>query len=149
MLTIYSHANYDVANGSIPEDLDGLGVELPLTEDFEQEELATSGLDPDTDEKFFAPTWVELEPGEYEESSEPEILKTISPPRHDKLYRINAEVGKANGLLSKAWFPAGTAKPLTLEDGSTKTFPEGSIVLLVYYDPEFAWPGYQRPEGSL
>ncbi|KAF2657709.1 hypothetical protein K491DRAFT_690780 [Lophiostoma macrostomum CBS 122681] len=140
------HANYDIANRSIREDLDSVGVDYPCPEEFEQDEVYTSGLDTDED-RFLAPTWVTVEPGEYDETTDEEILKTCSP-RFEKVYRLKPNIAKDLGFISR-WIPAGTARPLTLSDGTTKTFAEGSVVLQMDYDPKAAWAGYQRPEGSL
>ncbi|KAF2181065.1 hypothetical protein K469DRAFT_713940 [Zopfia rhizophila CBS 207.26] len=128
------HAGYDIANSSIQEDLGNCGVELPVTEEFEQPKICTSGINHD-ENRYQRPAWVTAEPGDFEESTE-------------NLFRLKEDVAKSNGLLS-GWTPASTAKEVTMRDGSIKTFPEGSVVLQVRYDPDYAWPSYRRPEGSL
>lgn len=131
---------------SIREDLDNVGGDYPLPEEFEQEELHTSGLDL-VEDRFVAPTYVTVEPGEYEETTDPEVLKTLLPSPK-KMYRLKPEIAKAHGLIPR-WTVGSTAKPRTLLDGSTRTFPEGSLVLSMEYDKDHPWGSYKRPEGSL
>lgn len=140
------HAGYDIANASISEDLGNCGVDFPVSEDYEQPTLHTSGIDPDED-KFIAPTWVTVEPGEYEETRDPEILKTFSPPR-EKMYRLKPEIARQHGL-KPVWTLGSMARDREMDDGTTKTFPDGSIVLQLDYDLESDWQAYQKPEGSL
>jgi hypothetical protein len=128
------------------EDLDQVGVDSPCPEEFEQSELFTSGIDPDED-KIIAPTWVTAEPGEYDETTDEEILKQHDP-RSEKLYRLKREIAKDLGVIAE-WQNAGPANPVELSDGTTKTFPEGSVCLQMEYDPKAPWGRYQRPEGSL
>lgn len=138
--------NYDIANMSIEEDLDNCGVDSPVTEDFEQPEIYTSGLDM-REEQRHQDTWITAEPGEFEESTDEELRKNFMP-RPDKVARLKEGVAEANGLLNR-WMIPSPARPETLPDGSTKTFPEGSVVLQLRFDPDFDWPPYRRPEGSL
>ncbi|KAF2713901.1 hypothetical protein K504DRAFT_399506 [Pleomassaria siparia CBS 279.74] len=154
------HANYDIGNQSIREDLDNLDVDYPAPVDYTHSGLLESGISNDADqdedengehsspEKWLPPTWVILEPGEYEESTDAEVIATIVP-RQEVLYRIKPEVAKAHGLKLR-WTVAGKAKPVDLPDGTKKTFPDRSISLQADYDLDsIDWNAYKRPEGSL
>ncbi|KAF2472548.1 uncharacterized protein BDR25DRAFT_302686 [Lindgomyces ingoldianus] len=140
------HANYDIGNADIGEDLSNVGVDLPIKEDFVQEELVTSGIDLE-EFKYEQHCWITAEPGEYEEITDEEILETALP-KTDKLYRLKEDIAKANGLLTR-WTAGCDAESTQLPDGTTRAFPKGSLILQLRYNPDFPWPPYVRPEGSL
>ncbi|KAM0351693.1 hypothetical protein ACHAPU_002703 [Fusarium lateritium] len=142
-----SHVNYVIANMSIDEDLDACGVEIPITNDFEQPELVDCGGLDFEEEQWHQDAWVTAEPDELEESTDAENLDNFSP-RPDKVARLKEHVAQAVGLVS-GWTFADEAKPIDLGGGKKKGFPPGSMVLQQRYNPDFAWPEYQWPEGSL
>jgi hypothetical protein len=142
-----SQINYEIANIDIEEDLDNSGVERPLKNDFEQPEVSDcGGLDMKEEQKY-QDVVVTAEPGEFEETWEPALLENFSP-QPDKLGKLKDEVARAAGLLAP-WSFSSKSEPLDMPDGSKKTFPTGSVVLQQKYDPDFPWPKYRWPNGSL
>ncbi|KAL5591903.1 hypothetical protein FOVSG1_010792 [Fusarium oxysporum f. sp. vasinfectum] len=73
-----SHINYAIANSSIGEDLDNCAVDLPLTNDFHQSELNDCGGLDFEQQQCEQDAWVVAEPGEFEESTNPELLNNFS-----------------------------------------------------------------------
>ncbi|PCD26862.1 hypothetical protein AU210_013282 [Fusarium oxysporum f. sp. radicis-cucumerinum] len=133
-----SHINYAIANSSIGEDLDNCAVDLPLTNDFHQPELNDCGGLDFEQQQWEQDAWVIAEPGEFEESTNPELLNNFSPPP-EKVARLKDDVAESIGLVS-SWTIPSNAEPIDLEDGTKKEFPEGSVVLQQKYNPEFPWP---------
>ncbi|KAL7766922.1 hypothetical protein ACKLNR_004838 [Fusarium oxysporum f. sp. zingiberi] len=133
-----SHINYAIANSSIGEDLDNCAVDLPLTNDFHQPELNGCGSLDFEQQQWEQDAWVIAEPGEFEESTNPELLNNFSPPP-EKVARLKDDVAESIGLIS-SWTIPSNAEPIDLEDGTKKEFPEGSVVLQQKYNPEFPWP---------
>lgn len=139
--------NYDIANMDIMEDLDNCGAELPLVEGYEQETVSDcGGLDMKEQERC-QPVWLTAEPGEFEESTD-SALRDNFRPRPEKVARLLAKVAEENGIVAN-WTIPSPAGPRKLPDGTEKTFPEGSVVLQHKWDPDFPWPKYKWPEGSL
>jgi len=141
------YMNYDIGNSDIREDMDQVDIPLPTPEQFDQEELHHSGLDPIGD-RYISPTSVTATPDEIEESTDEEALRVHAPPRPNVVYRLKPDVARQHGLKSQ-WSLASQAKDIELPDGTVLKFSEGSKVLNVAYDPETAVPKYQKPEGSL
>ena len=139
--------NYDIANAAVGEDLINCGVGLPLVNDFEQPDVwDCGGLDME-DEEWHQDVWVTAEPGEYEESTDKKLREDFLPIP-DKVARLKEGVAEEVGLVN-SWSLIDEAEDVELPDGTTKTFPEGSVVLKFRYNPEFPRPRAQWPEGSL
>ncbi|KAL7619556.1 hypothetical protein AAE478_010096 [Parahypoxylon ruwenzoriense] len=142
-----TYVNYDIGNMSLPEDLDNCGVELPAGEDYEQPEVWDSGgLDMEK-ERYAQDAWVVAEPGEYEESADEELRRGFLPVP-EKVARLREGVAPRVGLVNR-WTIPSAARRRRMPDGSMREFPEGSVVLQLRYDPDFSWPPYKWPEGSL
>ncbi|OBS27873.1 hypothetical protein FPOA_01815 [Fusarium poae] len=142
-----TQVNYSIANMSIGEDLDNCGVNTLLTNDFHQPDLCDCGGFDWVDQQKYQNAWVTAEPGEYEESTDDELRNNFMP-RPRKVARLKEDVARSVGLVS-SWTIPGKAKAIENEDGTKKEFPPGSVVLQQRYDPDFPWPEYQWPEGSL
>jgi hypothetical protein len=142
------HVNYDIANMTLQEDLVELGVEFPIGVDYEIPEAADSG-DPDfvLEERKSQIALAVAYPGEYEESAEEGLRKKFLP-LPDKVARLKEGVAEEVGLIND-WTIPSLARPVEMPDGSLKEFPEGSVQLQLRYDPDFDWPEYRWPEGSL
>ncbi|KAF4989052.1 hypothetical protein FGRMN_9382 [Fusarium graminum] len=142
-----AHVNYSIANISIEEVLDVCGVEMPITNDFHQPELDDNGGVDFKEEQWHQDAWVTAEPGEFEESTDAEHLDNFSP-RPEKVARLKKHVAQAVGLVSE-WAIPDEAETIDLGGGKKKKFSPGSVVLQQRYNPDFAWPKYKWPEGSL
>jgi hypothetical protein len=139
--------NYEIANMSIDEDLDNCGVESPIKNDFEQPEVSDCGGMDIEEQQRYQDVVVTAEPGEFEETWEQALLENFSP-QPDKLGKLKEEVAQATGILA-SWSFIDEAEPVDMPDGSQKTFPAGSVVFQQRYNPDFSWPEYKWPEGSL
>lgn len=133
-LTSYSSVNYKIANIDIRENMDQVDIPYPTPEDFDQDEPYCSGNDYIGD-RYLNPTWVTAAPEEMDATTDYGERHNFLPPP-DVVYRLNAEVARANGL-AHSW------------SIGSDTFPEGHKVLQLMYDPENVVPEYHRPEGSL
>ncbi|SPJ75698.1 uncharacterized protein FTOL_05429 [Fusarium torulosum] len=142
-----AHACYVVATSSIIEDLDICSVETPITNDFVQPELYDCGGIDFEDQQWHQDVWPTAEPGEFEESTEGKLLDNFMP-RPEKVVRLREDVAQAVGLVSD-WTFYDDAESIDLGNGEKKEFPPGSVVLQQRYNPDFAWPEYKWPEGSL
>ncbi|KAI4645955.1 hypothetical protein J4E93_005534 [Alternaria ventricosa] len=142
-----TYINYEIANIDIDEDLDNAEVERPLKNDFFQPLVSDCGGMDMREQQRDQDVEVTAEPDEFEETREKALLANFSP-QPDKLGKLKDEVARAAGLLA-AWTFVDEAQPVDMPDGSQKTFPAGSVVLQQKYDPDFPWPGYKWPEGSL
>jgi hypothetical protein len=145
---VIQYANYSIANTDISEDMDTVDIPCPVPETFHQEDVFSTDFDY-VEDRYITPTWVVVTPEEMETSTDPEDLEGYAPPP-SIVYRLNPEIARQHGVQSR-WILASDddAKAADMPDGSKKTFPEGSKVLQMEYDPETAVPGYERPEGSL
>jgi hypothetical protein len=139
--------NYEIANVGIEEDLENCGVELPLKNGFEQPEVSDCGGLDIGEQRSYQDVAVTATLGEFEETWDRALLENFSP-QPDKLAKLKEEVARAAGLLA-SWSPVDEAEPVNMPDGLQKTFPVGSVVLQQRYDPDFLWPEYKWPEGSL
>lgn len=139
--------NYEIANIDIEEDLDNSGVKWPLRNDFKQPEVSDCGGLEMEEEQRYQDVVVTAEPGEFEETWEQALLENFSP-QPNKLGKLKDEVARAAGILA-LWTFISEAEPVDMPDGSQKTFPTGSVVLQHRYNPDFPWPEYKWPEGSL
>ncbi|KAH7069561.1 hypothetical protein BKA63DRAFT_84924 [Paraphoma chrysanthemicola] len=144
---VISYQNYSVANTSIRDDMDQVGIPSPIPETFAQKTLFTLGID-FINERYTQPTWVTATPDELQVSTE-NSLRDKFLPRPDKLYRLKQDVAHAHGL--KCAWTRGTPASDECGPGDEEVveFPEGSLVLQLDYDPETVVPRYVRPEGSL
>ncbi|KAM0426839.1 hypothetical protein ACHAQK_012275 [Fusarium lateritium] len=142
-----AHVNYDIANSSITEDLDNCSVEMPITNDFNQPELFDCGGIDFEDQQWHQDTWATAEPGEFEESTDPKLRDNFMP-RPEKVARLKEDIAQGVGLVSR-WTIPSDARPIDLGGGKKKEFPPGSVILQQRYNPEFTWPEYIWPEGSL
>ncbi|KAI1377906.1 hypothetical protein F4677DRAFT_413883 [Hypoxylon crocopeplum] len=139
--------NYDIANMSIQEDLSNCGVEWPAPENFGQPQVwDICGMDMEA-ERYGQDAWITAEPGEFEESAADELRQRYLP-RPGKVARLREGLAEEVGLVNRWAIPSG-ARPRKLPDGTMKEFPEGSVVLQLRYNPDFPWPPYKWPEGSL
>jgi hypothetical protein len=142
-----TYINYEIANIDMDEDLDNAEVERPLKNDFFQPLVSDCGGMDMSEQQRDQDVEVTAEPGEFEVTSDKALLENFSP-QPEKLAKLKDEVARAAGLLA-AWTFVDEAQPVRMPDGSQKTFPEGSVVLQQKYDPDFPWPEYKWPEGSL
>ncbi|KAI0886886.1 uncharacterized protein GGS22DRAFT_118850 [Annulohypoxylon maeteangense] len=142
--------NYEIGNISIWEDLDNCGVEMPVKEDFEQPVILgdTEGDLNIPEYRYDQPASLTAYPGEYEISTDPEVLKDFSP-LPERVGRLKEDVGKEVGIRGTNWTFVSESRSRELKDGTMKEFPEGSVSLQHKYDPDFPWPAYKWPEGSL
>jgi hypothetical protein len=145
---VIQYANNSIANTDIGEYMETAGIPFPVPENFDQEEVYSTGFGHIGD-RHLTPTWIVVTPEEMETSTDPEDLKNMAPPP-SIVYRLKKEIARQHGLVSR-WVIASDddAKDVNLPDGTKKTFPRGSKVLQMEYDPETAVPRYERPEGSL
>ncbi|KAG5785769.1 hypothetical protein H9Q73_000624 [Fusarium xylarioides] len=130
-----NYINYITAKSSIEEGLDNCEVELPLTNDFYQPDPQDCG---GPDFEYRQPqqhVWVIAEPGEFEESTDPELLNDFSP-RPDKVIRLTEDAADSVGLV-RSWTIPGDTKPIDL---AQKEFPDGAVVLQQKCKPGFPWP---------
>jgi hypothetical protein len=139
--------NYEIANMSIEEDLCNAGVEGPFKNDFLQPNVSDCGGMDMKDQQRYQDVYVTAELGEYEETREKSFLQNFAP-QPDKLGRVKDDVARAAGILAQ-WAFIQEAASVEMDDGLQKRFPAGSVVLQQRYDPDFAWPEYSWPEGSL
>ncbi|RGP74499.1 hypothetical protein FLONG3_6058 [Fusarium longipes] len=142
-----AHVNYAIANSSIIEDLANIGMEWPIVNDFSQPDVYDCGGFDWVDQQKHQNAWVTAEPGEYEESTDDELVGNYLP-RPGRVARLKEEVARNIGLVS-SWTIPSEAQPIKHDDGTMKEFPPGSVVLQQRYDPDFPWPEYKWPEGSL
>ncbi|TEA16098.1 hypothetical protein C8034_v000672 [Colletotrichum sidae] len=139
--------NYYVANMDIVADLNHCGVHLPLTKYFHQERVSNCGGLNVKAAARHQPLWLTAEPGEFDESTDPDLLKTFVP-RPEKAARLCDSLAREHGVIPQ-WTVPFAANPMTLPDGTEKTFPRGTVRLQQVWDPDFPWPEYKWPEGSL
>lgn len=141
------YTNYSIGNMSIEEDLGNCGVDFPVKEGYEQPEIYDfNGMDMQ-EEQYRQPTWVNAEPHEFEYNEGGEKFGDyVAPPR--TLARLKDEVAEAAGVLNK-WVTPHPAGPLRMHNGKMKEFPEGTMVLQLSLNPDFPWPPFKWPEGSL
>jgi len=143
-----AYVNYEIGNMSVQEDLGNLGVEMPVLPGYEVEGVDDAGGLDMREERYSKAAYVVAYPGEYEESTDEKLRKTYMPVP-DKVARLNEGVAEAVGLVNNKWCYPGPANPRKMPDGSLKEFPEGSVTLALTYNPDFDWPAYTWPEGSL
>ncbi|TRX90385.1 hypothetical protein FHL15_008750 [Xylaria flabelliformis] len=157
--------NYDIANMSLQEDLCNLGVELPVDANYEVLEVDNcGGLDMESERKTKRAVVV-AEPGEFVERTDEAPTNThrpVPPRRVGRLkdarsmawdLKVSANVCYAGlaetvGLVNE-WSTLTNLRSWKKPDGTKRQFPEGSIELWLKYDPDFDWPEYKWPEGSL
>lgn len=140
------YVNYSIGNTSLQEDLGNCGVEFPVKEGFEQPNIFDYKTDMHKDQ-YRQPAWIRAEPGEYEVNKGGEELGDyIAPP--NTYARLKDGVAEAAGLINDwtTYYPSG---PFPMSDGTKKEFPEGTMVLQLKWNPDFPWPPYKWPEGSL
>ncbi|KAI3325511.1 hypothetical protein HD806DRAFT_449670 [Xylariaceae sp. AK1471] len=142
-----TYVNYDIANMSLQEDLANLGVEFPVGVDYEIHEPDDCGGLDMLEERRGKIAFAVAYPGEYEESTDKSLRKNFLP-LPDKVARLKEGVAEKAGLVN-GWTIPTPARSSNMPDGSLKEFPEGSVQLQLGYDPDFDWPEYKWPEGSL
>ncbi|TKX27520.1 hypothetical protein C1H76_0358 [Elsinoe australis] len=141
-----AHANYEIVNITIGEDLEEVGGEIPLQKGFVQTEPKDYQMDIEVEERRL-PTSVTVEPGEWEESRSEEDRSNFFP-RPDRVVRLTEVVAKRTGM-SKEWTIANPAMDLTEADGTIRKFPEDSLLLSLTFDDLEKKPRYIKAEGSL
>ncbi|KAM0445348.1 hypothetical protein ACHAPV_002732 [Trichoderma viride] len=140
------YVNYDIGNMSLQEDLGNCGVEFPVKEGYQQPKVLDYDMDMHKAE-YRQPTWVNAEPHEFEYNKGGEKFGDyVAPPR--TLARLKDEVAEAAGVLND-WVTPHPAWPLRMSNGKMKEFPEGTMVLQLKINPDFPWPPFKWPEGSL
>lgn len=140
------YVNYDVGNISLQEQLPDCGVEFPVKEGCEQPKVFDYDMDMHK-EQYGQPTWVNAEPHEFEYNKGGEKFGDyVAPPR--TLARLKDEVAEATGVLND-WVTPYPAGPLGMSNGKMKEFPEGTMVLQLKINPDFPWPPFKWPRGSL
>lgn len=142
-----TYANYDIVNMTIEEDLGNCGVDYPVKEGYEQPEIHDFD-DMDMQKmQYQQPTWVRAEPHEFEYNEGGEKFGDyVAPPK--TMARLKDEVAEAAGVLNN-WVKPHPAGPLQMANGKMKEFPEGTMVLQLKLNPDFPWPPFKWPEGSL
>ncbi|KAI8627124.1 hypothetical protein F5Y19DRAFT_180003 [Xylariaceae sp. FL1651] len=142
------YVNYAIGNMSIREDLGNLGVRFPVREEYAVERAHDcGGLDMERQYRSCSAYPVAY-PGEFEESTDEEFRRRFLPVPA-KVARFKEGVAESVGLVNGDWSIPSPARSRRMPDGSLKEFPEGSVVLQTKYDPDFDWPEYKWPEGSL
>lgn len=136
--------NYDIANMSLQEDLTNLDVDFPVDVGYEVNEVDDCGGLDMMEQRYGKDTLVIAYPGEFEESTDEAHRKNYMP-RPDKVARLKEGLAETVGLVNR-WTIPGTAQARNAPEGG---FPEGSISLQLSFDPDFNWPEYKWPEGSL
>ncbi|KAJ4854365.1 uncharacterized protein T069G_11344 [Trichoderma breve] len=140
------YVNYSIGNMSLQEDLDNCGVKFPVKAGFEQPKVYDFDMDMQKDQ-YRQPVWVRAEPGEYEINKGGEVMGDyIAPP--NMYARLKDGVAEAVGVIND-WTMFQPTGPFRMSDGTKKEFPEGTMVLQLKWNPDFAWPPYKWPEGSL
>ncbi|KAL2204017.1 hypothetical protein CC79DRAFT_1277307 [Sarocladium strictum] len=138
--------NFLGANMGIEEDIEGCGVELPLTNESVQPELIGEDYPDVRDEQDAV---VIAEPGEFETTTSKATIDGLGMmPVPKKVGRLTEEVARANGFVND-WTRVEKPEPIELPKGAKKYFPKESVALQLKYDPEHPWPVYTWPEGSL
>jgi hypothetical protein len=143
-----AYVNYEIANMSVQEDLGNLDVEMPVAPGYNVERADDCGGLDMREERYSKTAYAVAYPGEYEESTDEEARKNFMPVP-DKVARFKEGIAEAAGLAGNRWCYPNPANPRKMPDGSLKEFPEGSVTLAVKYNPDFDWPAYKWPEGSL
>lgn len=147
-----THINASISIQGVDELLQvECGVEFPLVPGFTQPQIHGSEELEDGDVStgvLFAEAECIAEMGEYEESTDPALLKEMNP-RPDVVVRLRREAAVAAGLVPDQWCWKEEAEDVEMPDGTTKSFPPGSLQMCVTYDVSFPWPKYDWPEGSL
>ncbi|KAI1757695.1 hypothetical protein F4782DRAFT_139212 [Xylaria castorea] len=139
--------NYDIANMSLQEDLGNLGVEFPVDTNYEVLEVDNcGGLDMGGERKGKR-TVVVAEPGEFVESTD-EALRNVYRPVPRRVARLKDGLAETVGLVNE-WSIPSSVRSRNMPDGTNGQFHEGSIELHLKYNPDFDWPEYKWPEGSL
>ena len=142
--------NYDIANMSVEEDLVNCEMEQPMTNESHQplvlgdEESADEYVGDIAEDRDVEVT---AEPGEFETSDDAELCSNMMP-RPDMVARLKPDVAREHGLRSD-WTWMQDADPVWLEDGTEKTFPNGSVVIHCRFDPDYPWGEAKWPKGSL
>lgn len=141
------YVNYSIANISIQENLEACGVKIPAKKGFEQ--LKVFDYD-DMDMKkelYRQPAWVRAEPHEYEFSKGGEKLGNYTASENQYV-RLKEGIAEELGLVNywTNYYPTG---PFPMPDGTMKEFPKDTMMMELKYNPDFSWPPYQWPEGSL
>ncbi|KAI1742452.1 hypothetical protein F4680DRAFT_32740 [Xylaria scruposa] len=140
--------NYDIANMSLQEDLCNLGVELPVDTNYDVPEVDNcGGLDMEGERKV-KKTIVVAEPGEFVESSDEALTNVYRPRPPKRVARLKEGLAETAGLVNE-WSIPTSVRSWNKPDGTKRQFPEGSIELYLKFDPDFDWPEYKWPEGSL
>ena len=132
------YVNYDITNTDIREAMDEVGVPYPTPENFTQEKPYSLGFHP-IKSRYICPAWVTAEPDDMEESRDLKDRSNFSP-LPDVVYRLKEDVARKHGL--KARWSIGS-------DRQNDSFPQGSKILQLEYDPGHVTPRYEKPEGSL
>ncbi|KAM6478595.1 hypothetical protein HDV62DRAFT_382720 [Trichoderma sp. SZMC 28011] len=138
--------NYSIGNMSLQEDLGNCGVKFPVKAGFEQPKVYDLDMDMQKDQ-YRQPVWVRAEPSEYEINKGGEVMGDyIAPP--NTYARLKNGVAEAVGVIND-WTMFQPTGPFRMSDGTKKEFPEGTMVLQLKWNPDFPWPPYKWPEGSL
>jgi hypothetical protein len=140
------YVNYSIGNSSLQEDLDNCGVEYPAKEGYEQPKVYDYKSDMQR-AQYQQPTWIRAEPHEYElNKGGEEFGNYIAPP--NTYARLKDGLAEEMGIVNSwtTFYPSG---PFPMPNGTKKEFPEGTMVLQLKYNPDFPWPPYKWPEGSL
>ncbi|KAL7946970.1 hypothetical protein V8C42DRAFT_319303 [Trichoderma barbatum] len=140
------YVNYSIGNMSLQENLGNCGVEYPVKVGFEQPNVFDFKTDMHKDQ-YCRAVWIRAEPDEYEINKGGEELGDyIAPP--GAYARLKDGVAERAGLLNY-WTDYQPTGPFPMSDGTKKEFPEGTMILQLKWNPDFPWPPYRWPEGSL
>lgn len=140
------YTNYSIGNTSLQEQLGNCGVDFPAKEGYEQTKVMDFEMDMHK-EQYSQLTWARAEPHEYEFNKGGEKFGdyTASP---NEFIRLKEGIAEESGVFNN-WvkpYPAGSFR---FPDGRKKEFPEGTMVLQLNLNPDFSWPPFKWPEGSL
>ncbi|KAI0867066.1 hypothetical protein F4860DRAFT_17190 [Xylaria cubensis] len=140
--------NYDIANLSVQEDLCNLGVKLPVDTNYEVLEVDNcGGLDMEGERKTKR-TFVVAEPGEFVENADEALADGYRAAPPGRVGRLKDGLAETVGLVNE-WTTLSNLRSWNRPDVTKRQFPEGSMELWLKYDPNFDWPEYKWPEGSL
>lgn len=141
-----SHVNYHDANITIGEHLVSVNVPFPVLENFTQNTLFSTGVDYMKQAEFMAPTWIVAVPDQMEKIIDDEMVSRMRP-KPGSMYLLKPDLARRYGFKNQ-WVVASEVRA-TLSGDIAVTFPIGSRVLQMNYNPNLVKRNYQRPEGSL
>ncbi|THW79303.1 hypothetical protein D6D19_01298 [Aureobasidium pullulans] len=142
-----SHVCWSEGNPPMGEELESLDENItPLRLDSEQSQPL--GAD-DDEEELWGTDEVEVvaEHGEYETTTDPEVLSNMGSPSR-KAVRLVPAIAQQENLISDWTWPENI-REISTPDGGRQRLPARSIRLAARLDPQVPRLRYEWPEGSL